>query len=180
MKTPLRTLIGLLTAANILSCAHAAQDATLKLPMGPLRVCAANPRYFADPTGRPVYLTGSHTWQSLQDGILSNYTAVTQPFDYPGYLTLLQTNHHNFIRLWRWELTTHEPQPWQRIGPGPALDGQPKFDLRQFNQGPSTTSTTSSTKSATKVGVTPASGNMKWCASSRALRRRCPGNIQWG
>ena len=103
-------------------------------PAGPLRVCAANPRYFADASGRPVYLTGSHTWQSLQDGILSNYTAVTQPFDYAGYLSLLQTNHHNFIRLWRWELTTHEPQPWLRTGPGHALDGKLKFDLRQFNQ----------------------------------------------
>jgi len=102
--------------------------------MGPLRVCSANPRYFADASDRPVYLTGSHTWQSLQDGVLSNYTAVNQPFDYVGYLDLLQTNRHNFIRLWRWELTTHEPQPWRRTGPGQALDGKPKFDLRQFNQ----------------------------------------------
>ncbi|RPJ25157.1 MAG: hypothetical protein EHM35_15755, partial [Planctomycetaceae bacterium] len=101
---------------------------------GPLRVGTVNPRYFVDPDGRPVYLTGSHTWQSLQDGILSGYTVVTQPFDYVGYLDLLQKNHHNFIRLWRWELATHEPQPWQRTGPGPALDGKPKFDLRQFHQ----------------------------------------------
>ena len=100
---------------------------------GPLRVCAANPRYFADPTGHPVYLTGSHTWESLQDGMLSGYTTVTQPFDYTGYLDLLQANHHNFIRLWRWELTNHEPQPWVRTGSAKALDGQPKFDLRQFN-----------------------------------------------
>jgi len=102
-------------------------------PMGPLRVCAANPRYFAAPDGRPVYLTGSHTWQNLQDGVLSNYTTVSQPFDYAGYLNLLQTNHHNFVRLWRWELITHEPQPWLRTGPGLALDGKPKFDLRRFN-----------------------------------------------
>ncbi len=101
---------------------------------GPLRVHPANPRYFADPDGRAVYLTGSHTWQSLQDGILAGYTTVTQPFDYTKYLDLLQMNRHNFIRLWRWELTTHEPQPWQRTGPGQGLDGKPKFDLRQFNQ----------------------------------------------
>jgi hypothetical protein len=101
---------------------------------GPLRVHPINPRYFVGPGGRPVYLTGSHTWQSLQDGILAGYTTVTQPFDYTRYLNLLQTNHHNFIRLWRWELTTHEPQPWQRTGPGLGLDGKPKFDLRQFNQ----------------------------------------------
>jgi hypothetical protein len=52
---------------------------------GPLRVGTVNPRYFVDPDGRPVYLTGSHTWQSLQDGVLSGYTVVTQPFDYTGY-----------------------------------------------------------------------------------------------
>jgi hypothetical protein len=127
-------LVHLIAAGAILCSALAAQNNAINRPMGPLRVCPANPRYFADPGGRAVYLTGSHTWQSLQDGILSGYTVVTQPFDYTGYLDLLQTNHHNFIRLWRWELTTHEPQPWQRTGPGQALDGKPKFDLRQFNQ----------------------------------------------
>ncbi len=101
--------------------------------IGPLRVSVSNPRYFADPSGRPVYLTGSHTWQSLQDGVLPELTQVPQPFDYPGYLELLRTNDHNFIRLWRWELTNHVPQPWPRTGPGTALDGQPKFDLRQFD-----------------------------------------------
>jgi hypothetical protein len=34
---------------------------------GPLQVHPANPRYFADCRGRAVYLTGSHTWDSLQD-----------------------------------------------------------------------------------------------------------------
>src|SRR5262249_3563482 len=34
---------------------------------GPLRVCQPNPRYFADSTGKAVYLTGSHTWNNLQD-----------------------------------------------------------------------------------------------------------------
>jgi hypothetical protein len=47
---------------------------------GPLRVHPTNPRYFTDGTTNAagslnaVYLTGSHTWQSLQDGILSNHT----------------------------------------------------------------------------------------------------------
>ena len=112
------SLIHLIVAGIVLCSAHAAQDAAIHRPMGPLQICTANPRYFADPSGRAVYLTGSHTWQSLQDGILSDYTVVTQPFDYTGYLDLLQKNHHNFIRLWRWELATHEPQPWQRTGPG--------------------------------------------------------------
>ena len=34
---------------------------------GPLRVLAANPRYFTDGSGRAVYLTGSHTWDNRQD-----------------------------------------------------------------------------------------------------------------
>jgi hypothetical protein len=126
----------LLTAFVLLMVGHITRADSGKpaKAAGPLQVHPTNPRYFADPSGRPIYLTGSHTWQSLQDGILTGYTTVTQPFDYTGYLNLLQANHHNFIRLWRWELTTHEPQPWQRTGPGQGLDGKPKFDLRQFNQ----------------------------------------------
>ena len=39
---------------------------------GPLVVSARNPRYFThrdDDTGRAVYLTGSHIWNNLQDGM---------------------------------------------------------------------------------------------------------------
>ena len=100
MKTTLSTVFCVLTAALPLFISDAAGQAgqdRMDLA-GPLRVCTANPRYFADPGGRPVYLTGSHTWQSLQDGMLPGYTTVTQPFDYAGYLDLLQANHHNFIR----------------------------------------------------------------------------------
>jgi hypothetical protein len=34
---------------------------------GPLRVHPANPRYFADGSGKVIYLTESHTWYNLQD-----------------------------------------------------------------------------------------------------------------
>ena len=34
---------------------------------GPLAVCAANPRYFADSSGEPVYLAGAHDGWELQD-----------------------------------------------------------------------------------------------------------------
>src|SRR5262245_14165752 len=34
---------------------------------GPLRVHPKNPRYFADGSGKAVYLTGAHTWANLQD-----------------------------------------------------------------------------------------------------------------
>jgi hypothetical protein len=128
------SLIALTLVLAPLSPQAAAPKPAMTVVSGPLRVHPVNSRYFADAGGHPVYLTGSHTWESLQDGLLPGYTTVTQPFDYKGYLDLLQTDHHNFIRLWRWELTDHEPQPWPRTGPGQALDGKPKFDLRQFNQ----------------------------------------------
>lgn len=127
---PTRWILLALVSTGFLSPALRSESGR---PMGPLRVCPANPRYFADPSGNPVYLTGSHTWQSLQDGILPGFTKVAQPFDYVGYLNLLQTNHHNFIRLWRWELFNHVPQPWPRSGPGSALDGRPRFNLRAFD-----------------------------------------------
>ena len=122
-----------LLAAGVLCMAGGAASARAAQPAGPLKVHPQNPRYFADPAGKAVYLTGSHTWQSLQDGVLPKYTVVAQPFDYPAYLALLQANHHNFIRLWRWEMMTHDPQPWLRTGPGDAHDGKPKVDLTRFN-----------------------------------------------
>ena len=54
---------------------------------GPLRVHSGNPRYFADLSGRLVYLTGSHTWDTFQD----IGPAGTPPFDYSKYLDLLES-----------------------------------------------------------------------------------------
>ena len=110
---------------------------------GPLRVSTANPCYFTDGSGKTVYLTGSHTWASLQDMGLADPAPA---FDFPAYLDLLGRHHHNFIRLWRWEFSQWTdgdtqrrfycaPQPWQRTGPGEALDGKPKFNLEQFDEG---------------------------------------------
>jgi hypothetical protein len=108
---------------------------------GPLRVHPANPRYFTDGSGRAIYLTGSHTWANLQD---AGYSDPPPVFDYTAYLDFLETNHHDFFRLWAWEQakwapwTADEiwfnPMPYQRPGPGTALDGKPKFDVTQFNQ----------------------------------------------
>ena len=108
---------------------------------GPLRVCQENPCYFADGRGKVVYLTGSHTW-----GNLKNMGKADPPeeFDFEGYLDFLTRHNHNFIRMWTWELSTYtydgalvyaEPFPWQRTGPGTALDGKPRFDLERFNEG---------------------------------------------
>jgi hypothetical protein len=109
---------------------------------GPLRVHPANRRYFTDGSGKVVFLTGSHTWGNLQD-----YTYGTKPspppLDFDAYLAFLERHHHNFFRLWAWEsawnpgalqsTTAYDPMPYQRPGPGKALDGKPKFDLTRFN-----------------------------------------------
>lgn len=106
--------------------------------LGPLRVSQANPRYFENPNGQIVYLTGSHTWSSMQD-VGPNYPPPA--WDYGRYLNFLQQYNHNFFRLWIWEQAQHsemgpewfEPTIYRRTGPGNARDGRLKFDLNQFN-----------------------------------------------
>ena len=117
---------------------------------GPLVVSEKNPRYFTVASSgvqRAVYLTGSHIWNNLQDGMGPGATcaAAAEPFDYEAYLAFLKARGHNFIRLWRWEQFKSQaaggsfhlcmaPQPWARSGPGTARDGKPKFDLTKFDQ----------------------------------------------
>jgi len=89
---------------------------------GPLRVHRTNPRYFTDDSGRAIYLTGSHTWNSLQDWPV-DYT----PLDFNVYLNWLQEVGHNFFKLRAWEATTASPLPYARIS-------DTVFDLSQFDQ----------------------------------------------
>ena len=110
---------------------------------GPLRVSTANPRYFTDGSGRAVLLVGSHTWGNLQDYTYDKLPS-PPPMDFGAYLAFLRQHNHNFFRLWAWESSfnpnakqgtiTYSPMPYQRPGPGLALDGKPKFDLTLFNQ----------------------------------------------
>lgn len=142
-------LLSLHAAGVLLSCLLPGGTCSAKA-VGPLRVHPANPRYFTDGTKNPdgslkaVYLTGSHHWDNLQDG----YNPEVNPFDYERYLDLLVKNNHNFTRLWAWEHVAAErswhydhkkqrfdPMPYQRTGPGLALDGKPKLDLHKLNQG---------------------------------------------
>jgi hypothetical protein len=132
---------GIAVAALFLSTLFAATPIS-----GPLRASPANPRYFADATGKLVYLTGAHTWNSLVD---MGRQDPPEKFDFNAYLDSLQRHHHNFIRLWAWDSTTWDtranrllgkdfvhvaaPLPWARTGPGNALDGKPKFDLTKYD-----------------------------------------------
>ena len=113
-----------------------------RTPLGPLVRSADNPRYFEDPTGRIVYLTGSHTWSNFQD---NGPGETPPPFDYGRYLDFLEAHNHNFFRLWvwegaRWTVETrdgnyrfHPDGPFLRTGPGTALDGEPRWDLTRFD-----------------------------------------------
>jgi len=110
--------------------------------MGPLKVHPTNGRYFSNGGDNPLYLTGSHTWNNLQD-IWEGSDKIE--FDYSAYLDFLNKNGHNFIRLWLWEHSRGmlavsnpniwmDPLPYQRTGPGKAVDGLSRFDLTKFNQ----------------------------------------------
>jgi len=111
----------------------------------PLKVLATNPNYFTDGTGKAIYLTGSHTWNTFQDWGTND---AIQPLDFPAFVRMLVSHHHNFTLLWITELPTFHalpstassppdfsvaPFPWERTGPGNASDGKPKFDLTKFN-----------------------------------------------
>jgi Family of unknown function (DUF6298) len=107
---------------------------------GPLRVHPGNPRYFADRTGEVVYLTGSHTWATIQE---AGPTDPPERFDWNAWLDLLSNRGHTFTRLWTWEHPKWgswwpsdyfiEPMPWLRTGPDLARDGRPRFDVSQFD-----------------------------------------------
>jgi hypothetical protein len=132
--------------------ASAAAQPPPKAAKGPLRVHPANSRYFTDGTKRSdgslkaVYVTGSHTWNSLVD---MGQNDPPEPFDFGAYLAFLERHRHNFIRLWAWDSAVWDtrangrlgkdyvhkaaPLPWVRPGPGVALDGKPRFDLTRFD-----------------------------------------------
>lgn len=109
--------------------------------LGPLKVSSRNSRYFSDPSGRVVYLTGAHTWNNLID-MDSQYPP--HPFNFDAYLTFLKAHNHNLIRLWAWEVPQPDDgrdtplrkfaagQPWRRTGPGTDITGLQKFDLTKF------------------------------------------------
>jgi len=107
-----------------------------------LRRNPRNPRYFADGSGRAVYLTGSHTWAVMHDIWLEG--SPQRSMDYAGFLAMMQDCGHNFMRFWSgwihprgapWtdRVPLFHPQPFARTGPGLAHDGLPRYDLARPN-----------------------------------------------
>src|SRR6266567_454860 len=114
---------------------------TTNPPMGPLKQSTVNTRYFVDPAGNAVFLSGSHTWNDVQDTSQSSSPAA---FPFANYVNMLKADGQNATILWRkdmprecgWNSSTWnlQPQPWLRSTTSGASDGGNKFDLTQFNQ----------------------------------------------
>jgi len=114
-------------------------------PMGPLKQSTANTRYFVNPAGNAVFLSGSHTWDDFQDTD-TNVGSTPAAFDFTGFVNFLKAHNHNVTILWHKDLPEYcgwnfsgstwrmTPWPWLRSATTLATDGNPKFDLTQFNQ----------------------------------------------
>lgn len=121
------------------------QDAFAGEATGPLRVHPSNGRYFTDGSGKVIYLAGTQTGGSdMQEDAWPGWQApgVRVPSDFPRCLDILSQHHHNVFRMWTVESTRCDkgspgvlatPLAYLRTDPGKALDGQPRFDLDQFN-----------------------------------------------
>lgn len=115
-------------------------DLAISNQRGPLRVSAENGRYLVDHSGRPVFLSGFHTWASVQDGGPTDPPAA---FDWDAYLAACVSAGCNFVKLWSCETARSWsdvediwffPCYYERTGPGNAADGGLKFDLTQVNR----------------------------------------------
>ncbi len=115
---------------------------TTSTSMGPLKKSTVNTRYFVDPGGNGVFLSGSHTWNDVQD---TDQSASPAAFPFANYVSMLKGDGQNATILWRkdmprecgWNSGTWnlQPQPWLRSTTiSGASDGGNKFDLTQFNQ----------------------------------------------
>jgi hypothetical protein len=129
----------------LLSLAPCARPQTIPRIEGPL-VASGNPNYFRDSKGAVLILSGSQTWNTLQDW---GSNGSPQAIDFNAFIRFLVAHGHNFTLLWRVEMpkfcslpvtkssppdVTVSPQPWLRTGPGHATDGGLKFDLTKFDQ----------------------------------------------
>lgn len=138
LKAPLllsTALLGLVGCRS-LQC-NLPEDNPVAAPL--LKSNPVNPRYFCDPEGNAVYLTGSHTWNNLVD---KGPGVPPTAFDWEFYLNFLVEHNHNFVRLWSGQILHDQDPgggsgvaqlPWKRTGPGLANDGRPKLDLTQFD-----------------------------------------------
>jgi hypothetical protein len=139
-------------AASLLALAHIALPARAQAvvhansPITSSLTVSENHHYFQDGNGKTVLLSGSQTWNTLQDW---GTNGTPQPLDFSQFVKFLTDHGHNFTLLWTIETPkfcnlpvvageppqfTVSPFPWERTGPGNATDGKPKFDLTKFDE----------------------------------------------
>ena len=135
----IRIPIGLLVIFNVYISSLAA---------GLLSVHPDNPRWFADGSGRAIYLGGHQIFVDLQDNSYNKEFIRNgeRLLDWDEYITFLKRHNFNYLRNWViWSTGSGSmapvnhavayPMPYQRVtGYGKAKDGKNKFDLNRFDE----------------------------------------------
>jgi hypothetical protein len=118
------------------------------LAAGVLKVHPGNPRWFADESGRAIYLGGHQSFVDLQDNSFNKEFIRSRDriLDWGKYVEFLKAGNFNYLRNWViWSTGSGAmapvnnaiayPMPYKRVaGYGKAKDGQDKFDLNQFDE----------------------------------------------
>jgi hypothetical protein len=124
---------------------------TLALPTSAANVLSVhpeNPRYFADGSGRAVYLGGHQGFVDLQDNSFNKEFIRDNEriLDWDEYVKFMKDHNFNYLRNWViWSTGSGTmapvnnaiafPMPYKRVeGHGKAKDGKEKFDLNQFDE----------------------------------------------
>jgi hypothetical protein len=113
-----------------------------------LTVHPENPRYFADGSGRAIYLGGHQSFVDLQDNSFNKefIRDSKRILDWDEYVKFMKAHNFNYLRNWViWSTGSGTmapvnnaiayPMPYKRVGGhGKAKDGKNKFDLNQFDE----------------------------------------------
>lgn len=98
-------------------------------------------RFFRNPSGRALFLTGSHNWNSISEWGLAPGNPANPPpvFDWSGFLTRLLDEGHTATRLWLLgdfvgSITAARVLfPWARSSTPGSVNGGNKYDLNIFD-----------------------------------------------
>jgi hypothetical protein len=113
-----------------------------------LRLHPNNPCYFADGSGKAIYLGGHQMFVDLQGNSFNKEFIRNKErlLDWNGYVGFLKAYNFNYLRNWViWSTGSGAmapvnnaiafPMPYKRVkGYGKAKDGKDKFDLDQFDE----------------------------------------------
>lgn len=140
-STPVLSTLGMVIGMLI------AGQAAGRNVLGPLRVHPTNPRYFADGSGKAVYLGGHQIFVDLQDNSFNKefIRGRHRILDWDKYLEFAKEYNFNYLRNWViWSTGSGSmaplnkaiafPMPYKRVdGHGRAKDGGNRFDLYRYD-----------------------------------------------